>query len=579
MSHQSVWSGRALSERYGLRAFGLFFAFMLCTIVPVDFGTGAAALEAKKRPSSCGREGQRPCKFMEFFPSCEKGLIEKRDSNRKLRCTPGNIIDQVDATAGAVADDTKAAVKKTGEAVTSFVDPNGDPNCGGLGQRGCGTSCDRRLAYHFTKKICVQDKATLIRMAKSLGAELEPVLEMMGRTIIDCGGETIVRGLKARDARQANAAAQRLIDRNCMTVLLEEAKRAGYNTVTVGYGGGAAFIVGGEAEAGIAYDVGFEYFPSAYGVIGYDVGLQAEASPASVVISVYKGNNQPGGFDGDAHGVTWGGKFAVGGGMALWWDYEGAFAGASVAIGSGIEAELAYVRNTTRIYNPLEVIWDNAQSKQIARPTWRPSTPAVSRPTAPGFRPSAPARQPTTTQLALGAAQNVADAFAAAQQAEFERRQRETWFKICNKAKVDGKKVKKLDWALAYWADGSRGGAEGWMSEGWWTLKKGKCQMHNLPNGPDGVGMNYTVMLFGEIDADVTKDGQPRHYSGDGVMFCVRGAKKLRAADQAPCTGKDERLVQGIPFEVGPGGGRFEFRSPGKEGVGYVDPEQYTTGG
>ena len=575
MMHRNVWAGHILLERFTLRGLCLAFAFLVFTIVPADFGTGAAELKAHHFPKQCGRQGQRPCNFWEHMPSCVEGMIEK---NKK--CLPGNGIgDQLKATGGAIVDGTTNAAKKTGEAVGSFVNPNSNPNCGGLGQKGCGTSCDTGLAFHFTKLTCVQSQKTLIKMAKNLGREVGPVLEAMGRTVIDCGAETIVKGLKARDSAQAKAAAQRLIERNCVTVLLEEAQRAGYNTVTIGYGGAAALIIGGEAEAGIAYDVGFEYFPSSYGVIGIDVGTQVEASPASVVISVYKGNNQPGpnGFGGDAHGVTWGGKLAVGGGMALWWNYDGSFAGASVAIGSGIEAEFAYVRNTTAIYSPLEVAWNNAQQAKPPRPTYGAAPIPVSRPSYPGYAPS-PARQPTTTELALGAAQTVADAIADAQQAEFERRQRETWFKICNKAKVDGKKVKKLNWALAYWAEGTRGGAEGWLSNGWWTLKKGKCQMHNLPNGPDGLGMNYTVMIFGNIGSDVLKDG-PRHYSGDGLMFCIRGGTKLRAADQAPCDGENERLVQGIPFEVGPGGGRFEFRSAGKEGLGYVDPDLYSTGG
>jgi len=555
MPIRQVWSARSLGGHYGVRAAVFAFSFFLLSLIPVDFGTGSAALQAHHFPNTCGGEGQRPCKIWEHSTSCKPGLVEVLLT--RCKADKGNIVDNV-------KEDAK-----------QFVNPNSDPSCGGLGQQACLTSCDSGLMLEISSGSCIQNKATLIRMAKSLGGELEPILEAMGRTIIDCGGETIVKGLKARNKAQAQSAAQRLIDRNCVTVLLEEAQRAGYNTVTVGYGGAVAFIVGGEAEAGIAYDVGFDYFPSAYGVLGVDVGTQVEVSPASVVISVYKGNNQPGanGFGGDAHGVSWGGKFAVGGGMALWWNYDGSFSGASVAIGSGIEAEFAYVRNTTSVYNPLEVIWDNAQPEQVTtRPVITPTPRPITRPTSPGVSPSP--RQATTTELALSATQNIAAAIADAQRIEQERRQRETWFQVCNKAKVDGKKVKKMGFVFAYWAEGSRGGAEGWLSEGWWTLKKGKCQIHNLPNGPDGYGMNYTVMLFANIGGDVLEDG-PRHYKGDGLMFCVRGGSQIRAADQAACTGENERLVQGIPFEVGPGGSRFEFQSAGIEGLGYLDPAKF----
>lgn len=373
---------------------------------------------------------------------------------------------------------------------------------------------------HAGRGACVHNQASLIKMAESAALEVEPILQAMINTLTECRAKTIIQGIKAENTEQTKAAAQRLIDRNCMTVLLEQAQQAGYNTVTVGYGGGAAYFLGGEPEAGVAFDVGFEYFPSAYGMVGTDIGTQVEVTPGELFVSLYKGNNQPGsnGFGGDAHGISMSGKLIAGGGMALWWNYDGSFAGASMAGGAGVELEAAYIRNTTSIYNPLEVIWNNRNGNggggTIARPVYPPKPPV----TRPRPRPIAPTPRPTTTELATDALANIRGAMADAALIEQERLARTSWIQVCNKAKVDGKKVKRLGYAFAHWAEGSRGGAEGWLSEGWWHLKKGKCQRHMLPSDADGFGMDYTIMLMGKIHAKDSEAGAS-NYSGDGLMF------------------------------------------------------------
>lgn len=539
--------------------------FALVAFVPVDFGAGASEAKAHHWPSTCGGEGQKPCKLWQHVPSCKPGLVEVA----LTRCKK----DQGDIG------------KNIKEDARDLVNPNANPDCGGIGQQACVTSCDRGLVMHLGRGTCIQSEATLIGMASSVAGEVGPVLGAIGRTLIDCGAENILAQVNMRNDAQAKASAQRLIDRNCITVLLEEAQRAGYNTVTVGYGNAAAFIIGGEVEVGIAYDVGFEYFPSAYSTYGIDLGTQVEATPGALVVSLYKGNNQPGpeGFGGDAHGVTWGGKAAVGGGMALWWNYDGSFAGASAAIGSGIEFEIAYVRNTTLIANPLEVAWENSRAGQqqpgSVAPSpvagYQPSQPPVRRRPAPP-RPVAPPRQPTVGEAAVNAADAIATGFAEAQRLRREEEARTTWFEVCNKARYNGKKVGEIGLAFAFWAEASRGGQEGWMSNGLHILKKNKCDRWELPGDEDGYGMDYTVMLFANI-----RDGdeRPAHWAGRGLEFCVDPANRiLRAADQQDCddptpVGQHGMIkVRGIPFEVSRGGGRFEFRDGGLQpGSGYLN--------
>ena len=112
-----VWKGRASCDK------GLVEDFSKNRCVRKSKPKPIFKAKPKTRPSSCGRQGQRPCKVVEFVPSCVKGLSENF------------------ATGKCVA-------------------PGRPKTCGSKGQRPCKVveafpSCKKGLAEDFAKNKCV----------------------------------------------------------------------------------------------------------------------------------------------------------------------------------------------------------------------------------------------------------------------------------------------------------------------------------------------------------------------------------------------------------------------------------------
>jgi hypothetical protein len=115
-----VWKGRASCDK------GLVEDFSKNKCVRKSKPKPIIKAKPKARPSSCGRQGQRPCTVVEFMPSCAKGLAENF------------------ATGTCVA-------------------PGRPKTCGAKGQRPCAItqafpSCEKGLAEDFAKNRCVTPK-------------------------------------------------------------------------------------------------------------------------------------------------------------------------------------------------------------------------------------------------------------------------------------------------------------------------------------------------------------------------------------------------------------------------------------
>lgn len=98
--------------------------------------------------------------------------------------------------------------------------------------------------------------------------------------------------------------------------------------------------------------------------------------------------------------------------------------------------------------------------------------------------PTAPVtpRAPTTSELATDAATNIMGAVLCAREGiNCDEGSKTTAIKVCNKTDS-----KKLDYSYAFKKPGTQGGPGQWNSQGWYTVKRNKCERIYLPKEPNG---------------------------------------------------------------------------------------------
>jgi len=354
----------------------------ICAIMAFLFfilpGLGIAGMdaEAKPRPSHCGGAGERPCKVWEYVPSCEGGLKENLRANRceprvrPAHCggrgeVPCKVWEFIPSCAGGLVENFAA-----GRCL-----PNTRPvHCGREGQDPCKLteffpSCSGRLVEDFIAGQCIRSEGDIVNMARNTADEVGGFAEAAFNTLLQCG---VIALYEAGAKDNGGALAAQIQNKPCFQTLMQEVEALGYQTITIGGAGGASFILGADGENGFAFDTTGRYAPSTYHNLGFKMGFTAGGG-ASVVLGFYKGTNQtgPAGFGGDGHGATVSGSFGGGAGMAVWYGYNGALNGFTIAANSGAEVEVAYVRNTTEI-----VSLAGLQPSQVRRTPVAQSTPA-----------------------------------------------------------------------------------------------------------------------------------------------------------------------------------------------------------
>jgi hypothetical protein len=308
----------------------------------------------------CGAQNQRPCKVWERVPSCNRGLVEDLRRNRCVaRAAPAPrpqvcggfnqrpclVTERIPSCNPGLVEDLGARRCVARRALS----------CGGLDQRPCLVveripSCDRGLAENFLSNRCVAaGPGHLRRQADAALRDLAPLLRgalaVRYCQSLQAQRDRLEQLLKTRNAAQLADWPRR---DPCLRRIRDAALSGGYQTFTLGIGGGIQLGFGVNSEVGVAFDVHLRNPPRIYATIGYVSGFGASVGN-NFAISFYKAPNAR--IGGDAQGFVYSGKALAGGGAAIWYDYQGRLAGASAfaSIGAGGEVGV-YNRVRTQVY-------------------------------------------------------------------------------------------------------------------------------------------------------------------------------------------------------------------------------------
>lgn len=490
-----------------------------CLLLALGFWPEQA--NAHHWPSSCGGKNQKPCTVLQHIPSCKPNLVEKPLGKKCVSPPPRTAL---------------------------IPRPK---NCGGLGQKPCPLphipSCNGNLVEHFIKGQCIRSDGDIVNMAKNLVRESSSLLSAATRSIASCGIDALIRSQPNK-----GALAQQIQNSACLAHLKQNARQLGYNTMTVGGSGGVAFVVGAEGENGFAFDLNGRNPVATYHTLG--IKFLSIGAGAAVTVGFFKKDNLS--FGGDAHGAVVGFSAGGGSGGAAWFEYNGQVAGINAIVTAGAEAELGYVRNTTEVV-PIRLGGGSGGGSQVAGPYPEESDGGYG-PEEPGGGYYEPEPPMTDFERNQKNARELGTEIGLAIRARREARAKRTEMKICNKTKH-----KKIYLSYAYWREASVGGEAGWFMKGWWHIKRKRCQDRLfLPDGPNGVGGNYRVQLIATAGPRNKETGARRAFAGEGIPLCINGVKPYEYSNATTrlCSGKDDRFVRGIEFEVGMGKNVYTFR-------------------
>lgn len=532
---QSSASSIFHNPRVHITKWAVSFLFIFAAIGVLTVPISVGPLSSEVYAQSCGGEGQKAC----FPTKCNGRLVLDFIKGVCIR-KDNDIVNTIKDGAADTGQAIKQALKR----------PN---TCGGLGQKPCPPphipSCNSRLVQHFIKNQCIQNDADIVNLAKNTVRESGNLLGIVIRSMTKCSLDTMMRNRQRVD--QA-VLAQRMMSSSCMQTILNEAKRAGYQTVTFGASGGGAFGVGFEGENGFAFDVNGKQSVATYHTLG--IKFVALGAGSAVTVGMYKKNNHA--FGGDAHGATVAFAAIGGSGASAYFNYDsGEVEGVSAFLTGGARAELSYIRNTTKVL-PTRIA--AASPPTYVRPVVEEETYSEYSPEPDYYpEPDYAAPPPTTAELAQGAANNIAAAITEAiiarreiKRAQKARDAQRTMLKLCNRSSA-----KKIAIGYAYWKEAAIGGKAGWFSQGRYFTKRKKCANLFLPDGPDGKGMEYSVRIWA-FDPKTDKN-----WTGSSTPMCTDKEKaySFRNADTLPCTGGSLRVFHSISMEAGRGENVYNF--------------------
>lgn len=246
---------------------------------------------------ACGGSGQRACTIFERIPSCDPGLFE----DGRATCWP----------------------------------------CGAVGEAACPItvqipSCDAGGVENLLTGMCeFNQEDHLRRQAEAVLNDVRPLVEiyMEANQCLSYLG-LLERGLSALQARDAVQAAGLLMGSGCLDRMKTIARDGGYQTMTLGFGGGFSIGFGANSEFGVAIDLHDRFLPVGFVTNGYSMGLGIGAG-LNLTVGLSHGDLYT--VDGNEQGFT----FTAGpAGVGIWYDYDGTYSGASFSgsYGLGLEA-------------------------------------------------------------------------------------------------------------------------------------------------------------------------------------------------------------------------------------------------
>ena len=516
--------------------------------LPGFSGPFVSTAEAHHWPSSCGREGQKPCPLIgpnRHVPSCMPDLVERpfgqRCSKKKPLISGGS----------------------------NPLSPYSNPNCGAMGQRPCALpivpSCEGDLVEHFIQGRCIQNEGDIVNMAKNTIREVGPLLSTIGRSVVDCGIDGIM--LQA-NRNNGGETARRIQENTCWNSVLDNARRNGYRTVTIGSSGGVGLGIGGEGENGFAFDTARLLPVATYHTLGLKFG--SIGAGGAVTIGLSKADNRS--IGGDAHGATIAFSAIGGSGASAMFEYGNAeVASVSAVITAGAKFDISYVRNTTRVLSTSYPVVGNAGYTPPPPPGGSVDQPSRRR--VPVGPTAAPPKKKTNTDHALDVLDSIQDAMHEATRIRLEEERRrieeerirdeenqiQTSVHLCNKTKH-----KRIIVSWAYRQDSFDGAGDRWRGRGGFEVKRGKCFLAGAYNYAPGVGYDDVMFIFASTPG---RPGDPGYveWQGTGLPFCVAHEGEFAHSEswKMHCDPAVGKVVRGHEYRAAPGVGRFEFQSDG----------------
>jgi len=352
---------------------------------------------------NCGKLNQYACKVTPTrLKACDWGLVKDKHTKRcrkiKSPLPPaqqncgklGQMACRITLTRPKACDSGLHRDKKTFRCVKNTGPIRGDrKNCGKLDQRACkkwerAFACDKGLRRYPPTERCIKRKKVnvknLINTAKNVVKESHSLFKIMAQGyscyITNPPASVIVResfnaaqkkktvlkqikqAIKNKDVNFALL----LAESKCIKRVVSQANREEYQTITIGYSGGASFFGGVGADNGFAFDIpALDRFfkkpnrskipvPTFYQTKLISGGVQSGIS-GGLNLGLFKGSNAVDARGSDTHGVTLEGGLGVGGGTGVWFDYNGQLDGitASAIVGASGKAG-AYNKVNTSYY-------------------------------------------------------------------------------------------------------------------------------------------------------------------------------------------------------------------------------------
>jgi len=356
------------------------------------------------KQENCGKLGQMACKVtVTRLKACDFGLHRDKWSGRCVENKPilppkqencgklGQMACKVTLTRLKACDFGLHRDKQTGRCVENrdLLRPD-KADCGKLNQRACKKwerlfACDKGLRRYPPTGLCVERKdvdiASLIETAGNVKDESIGLIKIMAtgyncyltnppaKLLLD-ESLNVAQKKKGFLAKLKQAVEDKDVDfalllaeSKCIRKVVDQAEREGYRTLTLGYSGGGALLVGAFADNGFAFDVaGLDRFfensdaneiplPTFYQTKAVSGGIQAGVV-GGINLGLYKGASAADARGSDTHGVTFEAGVGIGGGVGIWFDYDGKLDGISASgiVGASGKAG-AYNRINTSYYN------------------------------------------------------------------------------------------------------------------------------------------------------------------------------------------------------------------------------------
>ncbi len=388
--------------------------------------------------------------------------------------------------------------------------------CGGDGQRACkvwerpGRPCNKGLVERSRNALdpnagyCVRASSGSKSILSKAAARADQSADLIGRIATTWASCRFPADILANP--HSKAFHDNILASNCYEGTMQLADEAGYRTVTIGFVSGGGIGIGAEFDKGFAFDTAGQLPASRYRTKALEFGTLGGGS--GIVVGFFKGRNQPGpgGIAGTAHG----GSGAYGKDIGIWYGYDGAYQGLTVAVTAGLGGDFAYVRNETEVWRTNLTGSVIVPARDVPRP--RAKSPPYAYPRI--------GQQPGSL-------------------AQYEYADQQTEVQFCNRTR------ETVHVAFGYYDWGYYSPRSNWSSVGWWTLAGGRCAWVGLPDQADGSA------YYGEIFV-VGRSGEDRWQARSGMELCAPSGDAFHFAKTETIKCHIRDVMVGQRYVVGP---------------------------